>query len=27
VSHVRLCIRPEGGVARLRVFCTLEGAR
>jgi allantoicase len=27
VSHVRLIIRPEGGVARLRVFCTLEGAR
>jgi len=27
VSHVRLAIRPEGGVGRLRVFCTLEGAR
>jgi allantoicase len=27
VSHVRLCVRPEGGVARLRVFCTLEGGR
>jgi allantoicase len=27
VSYVRLAIRPEGGVGRLRVFCTLEGAR
>ena len=27
VSYVRLCIRPEGGVARLRVYCTLEGGR